>query len=92
MMKKDGSFYGCGAVLLSCQTVTVLTAAHCVDGWVVNLLNDLPGHDFFDPLQPELTFFVKTLMLMSGRQQRTSWLGLVTTTWRPDPRPWTPTK
>ena len=34
MMKKStgGGFSGCGAVLLSCEPLVVITAAHCVHG------------------------------------------------------------
>ena len=35
MMKKStgGGFLGCGAILLSCDPLVVITAAHCVHGW-----------------------------------------------------------
>ena len=30
LLKKDGSWDGCGAILLSCHPLIVITAAHCV--------------------------------------------------------------
>ena len=31
LLKTDGSWSGCGAILLSCDPLIVITAAHCVD-------------------------------------------------------------
>ena len=32
VQNNDGSFYGCGAVIISCDPVILISAAHCFDG------------------------------------------------------------
>ena len=39
IQNSDGSFYGCGATIISCDPVIIISAAHCFqgyDGWLTS--------------------------------------------------------